>query len=43
MCEFGITKLHTITQVTYLIDEAFNVSKGANSIISMLYFLNPMG
>ena len=33
-----VTKLHTfIFQVTYLIDEAFNVGKGANSIISMLH------
>ena len=36
--EFVVTKLHTfIFQVTYLIDEAFNVGKGANSIISMLH------
>ena len=45
MSEVVVTKLHTfIIQVTYLIDEAFNVGKGANSIISMLHhFLKHMG
>ena len=38
MSEFVVTKLHTVIfQVTYLIDEAFNVGKGANLIISTLH------
>ena len=37
--------IHTLLlQVNYLIDEAFNVGKGANSIISMLHhFLHHHG
>ena len=32
-----ISILYFHNQITYLIDEAFNVGKGANSIISMLH------
>jgi len=30
-------KINIYSQVTYLIDKAFNVGKGANSIISILH------